>query len=267
MIDGATDQMPAFAQVQAQFARHLRAPYEVEAPASVPASRMALYRELVHGNVARMLGNLFPVLRRTLPEPAWEALLNDFFRRHACRTGVFTQVPQEFVQFMTEAREPGQDPPYVRELVHYEWVDYAAGIDPREIDDAGVDRDGDLLAGVPVLNPLTWLLSYRYPVHRIGPEYQPTEPPETPTYLVVCRDRADEVGFIDLNPVTARLLELIQQAHGIPGHGLLERIALELSHPDPDAVVAGGRDILQRLRARDVLLGAVTVADRPAATR
>lgn len=253
--DAPAQAAPAFAAVQAQFARHLRAPGEIAAPSDVPESRMLLYRELVYGNVERMLGNLFPVLRRTLPESAWIALVQDFFQRHTCRTGVFTQVPQEFVQFLAEEREPGRDPPFARELAHYEWVDYAAGIDPREIDEVGVERDGDLLAGIPLLNPIAWMLCYRYPVHRIGPEYQPREPPEMPTYLVVCRDREDHVGFLDLNPVSARLLELIQQAHGIPGRGLLERIALELAHPDPDAVIAGGLEILERLRARDVLLG------------
>jgi uncharacterized protein len=48
---------------------------------------------------------------------------------------------------------------------------------------------------------------------------------------------------------------LIAEDHGHTGRTLLERIALELGHSDPDAVVAGGLEILTRLRVRDVLLG------------
>jgi uncharacterized protein len=248
--------LKSFARTQLQFTQHLRSPAAVTAPSDVPAARMAVYRELVYGNIERMIANLFPVLRKITADEAWFALVQDFFQHHQCRAGLFTKVPQEFVQFMAHERDLTQDPPCVLELVQYEAIDYAVTIDPHDIDRTGVNYDGDLLTEVPVLNPIARLLAYQYPVHKISPDFIPESPPEVPTYLVVCRDRDDKVGFIDLNPVAARLLELIQQAHGITGRGLLERIALELAHPDPEAVVAGGREILERLRARDVLLGA-----------
>ncbi len=251
----ASNPLKSFARTQLQFTQHLRAPEAAMAPVDVPAARMAVYRELVYGNIERMIANLFPVLRKITADEAWFALVQDFFQRHQCRAGLFTKVPQEFVQFMEQERDLAQDPPCVLELVQYEAIDYAVTIDPREINRAGVDPDGDLLAEVPVLNPIARLLAYQYPVHRISPDFIPEVPPEVPTYLVVCRDREDKIGFIDLNPVAARLLELIQQDHRITGRGLLERIALELAHPDPEAVVVGGREILERLRVRDVLLG------------
>ena len=40
------------------------------------------------------------------------------------------------------------------------------------------------------------------------------------------------------------------------GLTLLDDIARELGHPQPDVVIAGGREIFNRLHARDVLLGA-----------
>jgi uncharacterized protein len=245
----------SFEIAENNFTRHLRAPLVVPAPVDVPAERMAVYRDLVYSNIERMISNLFPIVRKITADEPWHALVRDFFQTHQCHAGIFNKVPQEFLQFLEQERDLSRDPPFLLELAHYEWVDYAATIDPRDIDLSAVNPDGDLLAEVPVLNPIAYLLSYRYPVQKISPGYLPSEPPPEMTYLVVCRDHSDKVGFIELNPVSARLLELIQQAHGIHGLGLLERIALELGHPHPEQVVAGGQEILARLRARDIILG------------
>jgi hypothetical protein len=244
-----------FESTQRRFTEHLRAPEGVAAPADVPTSRMTLYRELVYGNVERMIENLFPVLRKITPDPTWFALVHDFFQRHQCRTGLFTQLPHEFLQFVQHARAAHDDPPYWLELVHYESTEYAVSIDPRDPDWTGIDPGGDLLDGAPVLSPLARVLAYRYPVQKIGPHYVPDAAPDLPTWLVVCRDRDDKVGFIELNPVSARLLELVADASGLSGRAMLELIAVELAHPEPAAVVAGGLEILERLRARDVILG------------
>lgn len=251
----AVGSLSSFAHTQRAFTAHLRAPEVCAAPADVPTARMALYRELVYGNVERMIGNLFPVLRRITPEERWFALVRDFFQRHHCRAGLFAKVPLEFLHYVEHERDATGDPAFLGELVHYEWVDYATTTDPRDPDWHGVDPGGSLLDGIPVLNPLARLLNYRFPVHRIAPDYLPEAPPAAPTYLVVCRDRRDQVGFIDLNPVAARLLALINEDRAVTGRALLERIAAELGHPDPATVLAGGAGILARLQTRDVILG------------
>lgn len=245
----------SFEYTEDTFTRHLRDPSGVAAPADVPETRMAVYRDLVYSNIERMISNLFPILRKVTADEPWHALVRDFFQTHYCHAGIFTKVPQEFLQFLEHERNLTKDPPFILELAHYEWVEYAATIDPRDIDPTGVNPDGDLLHGVPLLNPIAWLLSYRYPVQKISPNYLPAEAPVEMTYLVVCRDRNDKVGFMDLNPVSARLLELIQQDNGVTGLELLERIVLQLSHPQPEHVIKGGQEILERLRARDVILG------------
>ena len=191
----------SFAHTERAFTRWLRAPAGHTAPPGVAPERMALYRELVFGNMERMLANLFPVLRRISADQMWHALVDDFLRDHTCRAGLFTRLPQEFAGYVAEARVNADDPPFLAELVHYEALDYAVTIDVRDIDDAEVEPDVDLLDGVPLLNPLAHLLCYTYPVQRISPEYLPTAPPAQPTYLVVCRDRLDHVGFMELNPV------------------------------------------------------------------
>ena len=65
----------------------------------------------------------------------------------------------------------------------------------------------------------------------------------------------DDVGFLEVNPVTGRLLELIDENTSSTGRELLVAIAAELSHPNPDTVIKGGQEILNRLRRHDVLLG------------
>jgi len=61
---------------------------------------------------------------------------------------------------------------------------------------------------------------------------------------------------MQLNPITARLVELMLRDSTLTGRRLLETIAEELHHPDPDVVIAGGVEIFSELMSRDVLLGA-----------
>ena len=97
--------------------------------------------------------------------------------------------------------------------------------------------------------------SYQYPVHQISPDYLPETPPEVPTYLLVYRRRDDEVGFLELNTVSARLVEWIQGNHDKTGLQILEAIVGELKHPDPKVVISGGHEIMRDMHVKDILLG------------
>jgi len=169
---------------------------------------------------------------------------------------LFREIPEEFLHYLVNVRgqRPG-DPPFLAELAHYEWVEMALSLADEAIEVEGVDPAGDLLDGVAVLSPLAWKLGYRYPVHRIAPEFRPEA--EEPTFLLVYRDRDDEIGFLELNPVTARLVELLREAPGSTGRELLERIAVEIGHPDHRVVVDAGEEVLRDLRNRDVIVGSV----------
>jgi hypothetical protein len=120
------------------------------------------------------------------------------------------------------------------------------------------DPNGDLVAGHPLVGPTAWNLSYHWPVHTIGPENLPTEAPSEPTHLVVYRDRADDVHFLEINAVTQRLLQLLKENPGHTGLDVLKTIAEELGHPDADGVVTAGRQLLDDLRQRNVILGTRT---------
>ncbi len=247
---------PDFIARQYAFAAHVRDPDGVSRPEDVEDRRMGIYRELFYNNVQNFIANGFPVLRRLYRDDGWHAMIRDYFARHRAHTPLFPQMPREFLRYLESERgECPDDPPFLRELAHYEWVELALSLDEREIDMTDVDAVGNLFTGVPVLSPLAWPLVYRYPVHRIGPEFFPEEPPEQATYLVIYRNRDENVGFLELNPVTARLLELISAERPPTGETALRQIAEELGHPAPEIVFQGGLQTLETLRSRDVVLG------------
>ena len=123
----------------------------------------------------------------------------------------------------------------------------------------GVDADGDLLSGIPVKSELAWAYAYQYPVHRISSEYQPDAPGEQPTYLAVYRDSADKVAFLELNPMTAGLLDAVgSNENGITGRELLRNLAEQTNYPDVDALIAHGAAALAEMRQLEILIGTRT---------
>ena len=201
------------------------------------------------------MSNGFPVLRSIIDDTRWHAMIRDYFSRHEARTALFPKMPQEFLQYLADERDDPADPPFMRELAHYEWLEVEVSLDTRELDEVVVDDELDMLDGCPVPNPVIRPQVYAFPVHRLSPKVQPQTPPDEPTYLVVFRDRKDEVGFMELNAVSARLLELILRDEGKSTRELLELIATELEHPDPAVVIEGGRTILQTFLEKDIMLG------------
>jgi uncharacterized protein len=246
----------SFTEIQYSFTRHVRDPENQPAPADIEDRRMGIYRELLYKNVEGFITNSFPVLRQITDDEAWHQMVRHYFKNHQSHTPLFPKMPQEFLQYLESERpENADDYPFLYELAHYEWVELATSIDSREISTEGIDREGDLLNGVPVLSPLAWPLAYQWPVHRISPEFLPREAPEQASYIIVYRNRSDEVGFLELNPVSARLIESIQNNPDKTGRELLEVIAAELNHPEPGVVIDGGLATLRQMLEKDIVLG------------
>jgi hypothetical protein len=239
---------------QQAFAAHIRDPRHNPRPAGVPARRMQVYNELLYNNLEGFLLACFPVTRRLLGKRRWGRMVRAFFAGHRCRSPFFRQIPEELVQWLQAGHGVPDDPPYLAHLAHYEWVELAIDVSPAEPPLERIDAQGDLIAGRPALNPVSMQLSYPYPVHRIGPRFRPTAPDAEPTHFLVYRDLRDTVRFIALNPVSARLLALLQPGD-CTGAAALAQIAGELKHPQPQLVVQGGTQVLQELRAQEALLG------------
>ena len=249
-------ELPGFMQTQYAFAAHLRDPERSAAPSDVTPERMAVYRELIYNNVEDFLSSAFPVLRRISSDSRWHAMVRDFFVRHRATTPFFPQLPQEFLLYLEQVREPCRDDfPFLLELAHYEWAELALSISDAQIDKSHIIADGSLLNGEPVLSPLIWHCRYRFPVHRISMDYLPEQAPDNATHLAVYRDCDDEVGFLELNPVAAQLLERLQHNNGQNGEQILRELATAIQHPNPETVIRAGGEILEDLRQRAIVLG------------
>ncbi len=251
--------LPEFQQKQYAFAAHIRDPENNPAPSGVEDRRMAIYRELFFNNLHNLLGSTFPVIKKLHERDKFRSLIRAFMVRHQAQTPYFLEIPREFLAFLQDEYELQDDDfPFLIELAHYEWVELALSVAEEVNDTTQVDADGDLLQGIPVRSVLAWTFAYQYPVHRISTDYLPTEPGETPTFLAVCRKANDDMDFMELNPATARLLELIEANEQETGRELLCKLADELNYPDRDALLRHGAEAMQQMRQAEILLGSKT---------
>lgn len=245
-----------FQKYQYNFTKHLRDPQNNAIPEGIEARRMAIYSDLLFNNIEGFIASGFPVLQSLYSESAWQNLVRNFFANHQNSTPYFVEISQEFLLFLQNEYAPTpEDPAYLLELAHYEWVELNLIVSKANNTLQDINPHGDLLAHPPAISALVMPLAYQWDVQHICTNYQPETPPEQPTYLIVHRNDDDEVKFIEANPVTARLVALIQENTGQSGQQILEQIAEEMHHPEPDLIIQGGHQILLKLQKSGVLLG------------
>jgi hypothetical protein len=253
--------MPELAAIQREFTAHIRNPGQVKAPPGIESRRMKIYNDLIYNNIEGFISGAFPVTRSLYRDEDWHRLVREFISRHRCESPYFLEISQEFIGFvMTEYQLSPVDPPFLTELVHYEWVELALDVAEDDFPELDPVLAEDPLANVPVLSPLAWSLAYQYPVHTLGPGTEPDAPPREPTYLVVYRNRAEEVKFLEINAATARLLELLRENSGSrrPGRALLEQLAEEMNANSVTSVVDFGATMLRQFLELEILAGCVS---------
>lgn len=242
----------------AALAAHVRQPDAHPGPPGIEARRLKIYAELVRNNLDGLLSANFPVIRSTLGDGAWRALLQRFITGHRSDTPLFTRLGLELIAFL--GSEDASDParPWLAELAQYEWAELGL-----QLSDAAMpphDPDGDMLDGIPELSPLAWPLAYRWPVDRIGPDFQPTLPPAEPTLVLLRREPDGRVHFSKLSPLLYRLLELVGANTERDGRALLRQLADEAGQADFEGFLQEATPMLARLRAEGVLLGTAPAA-------
>ena len=243
-----------FREIQQDFAAYLRRPEEVPIPAGVAPERAALYRELVFNNIKSFLDNNFPVLSKLLGEARWQSLAEQFVAEHACQTPYFLEIGREFLTWL---RESGNrylaDMPCAEELAHYEWTELAVAV--AEDDPVASFAAGALLDNCPLVSANAWPLRYDFPVHRIGPDFIPDEPPSQQTFLTVYRDRDFDVQFMEINAITWLLLERLREPERQSARQVLEQLAADFPSLTIEQVVGGGEQTLQELVSRGIIIG------------
>ena len=252
------DERREFQDKQYAFAAHIRDPEHRPAPEGVEDRRLAIYTKLFFNNLRSLLGTFFPVLRKLHDDEHWSRFIRGFMQKHTAKTPYFLQLPEEFLDFLKNEYELQEDDyPFLTELAHYEYIELALSVSTNENDLDGITPDADLLSGIPVKSDLAWVYAYNYPVHRISTDFRPTEPEPQPVYLAVYRLSDDQVGFLELNPVTAGLLNAIEENRdGKSGEQLLRDIAATINYGDVDAFIAHGSAALEEMRQREIVIGA-----------
>lgn len=204
----------------------------------ITAERMAVYEELFFNNVVSLVSGAFPVLRGVLGAERWQRLLRAFLAEHQASTPYFLEISQEFIVWLQQGyRAEPDDPAFMLELAHYEWVELALDVSDAQLPERG-------------WSPLACPLAYRWPVQRIGADYCPTQPPAEPTCQLVWRDRQDQVRFMQLAPF-AYQLALRLQAGEPPVQAQLELATAHGLAADRN-YFANARALLDDWQARDI---------------
>ncbi|MFR0693603.1 DUF2063 domain-containing protein [Enterobacterales bacterium AE_CKDN230030158-1A_HGKHYDSX7] len=233
---------------QLRMTRFIRDPQANPPPPGIEARRLAVYRQLFFGNLQSLLAGNFPVLHASLARETWQRLTEDFYAGHHCQTPLFTEVAGEFVEYLESlADQPG----WVAELAHYEWIETALLLSDRA--EPAHDPDGDLLDGVPQLSSLAVPLAYAWPVSHIGPAQIPLETPAEPTLLLARRGADLKVHFSRLAPLAHALLVSMQQWQ-LTGREHLKALA-EIAGIALADLEAPGIALLRSLKEQGVVIG------------
>lgn len=250
-------EQPKFQSKQYAFAAHLRDPENVPPPEGIEDRRLAIYRHLFFNNLYNLLGTMFPVLRKIHSDAAWRRMIRQFMQRHRAETPYFLQLPREFIAFLESGYEPGADDfPFLLELAHYEYAELALSVSTAANDLSGIDTDGNLRNAIPIKSALVQAFAFRYEVHRVAEDFLPTQPAEQTVYLALYRTNDDKVRFLELNAVTAALLQAIESnPDNKNGEALLRDLAKTIQYPDVSALIRHGEIALEEMRKLGILTG------------
>ena len=243
-----------FKDTQLEFTNYIRDPYNNPRPADVKPQRIETYRELFFNNIESFLSSNFPVLKTILDDQQWLEIAQDFFSKHSSSTPYFSEIAEEFLDYLQNERQNNADYPFLLELAHYEWVEMALTIAKEDIVANTSEFISDLYEQKIYLSALAWPLVYQFPVQQISVDFLPETAPNEPTYLLVYRNIDDEVNFIQISPLTFRLLQIVQDNEAMTCENCLNQIAKEVAHPEPEKIIEAGLQTLVDLAGKNIIL-------------
>lgn len=239
-----------FQRYQLEFTAHIRDPKAHKKPAGVVPARMAVYRDAVFNNIFEFASVCFPVCQAAIGKRAWRRMLKDFVKSYPAQSPIFREIPQQFLQYLNSQPTQISQPAFLAQLAHYEWAEL--GVSALQIEPIKLSKKTNLLSEQPVLAPAHMLLEYDFAVQKIAKDKLPKTTEKT--HLLVFRNAEFEVKFIELNPTTFQLLRLIEK-NEMTGEQALTRLAETLQHPNSDAVIQFGAEILSDLANRQAIIG------------
>lgn len=214
--------------------------------------RLAVYRELVRGNLQEALRLSIP---RTLARlgPSFETYFDRFLAERAPRTHYLRDVTAELLDFCAPLWEAdGRVPAYLSELARHEALHLqvsAIPTPPRGHVAAGLSLD----LGVELSKALR-LVHYAHCVHELpDAEEDRSEPARRAVSLLVYRSPEHEVRYLELSPLASAILERLLAGHTLGG--AVKGAAAAEGAGLTEAVLSGAAQLLADLAARGVVWG------------
>lgn len=241
--------MQEFQHQQLAFIRRIKDP-SAPLPAGIRPQRMAVYEELFFNNIQNFINSAFPVLLSIIPATQWQTLCRQFFQQQPMHSPYFLDISKAFLHWLPQVAAvlPG----FALELAEYEWLELALATDLASAASSREFRPSDAL----MLAPLARLGSYQYPVHQISAEFQPEQPATAAVFLLLYRDSADQVRFLELNAWGAALLQLILAEPGHPVATYLQWLQPYVPQWDAAQLLEQALPLLNDFAARGVIVPA-----------
>jgi hypothetical protein len=204
--------MASLQELQLDFSRMIRTRGDAPEFSDIDARRLKVYKDLFYNNIESLLRQNFPVMVRILGDEHWHELIDKFWQRHRCQTPYFSKIGEEFIRWLLHQNTKIQaEYPFLSELAHYELMEVV-------ISTADIQIPAELTAGSEqlrkettlVINPVSELLHYHYPVFRVSPEYLPRTAAADPCHILIYRKRDHQVKFIQLSPASVILIEMLK---------------------------------------------------------
>ncbi|MBS0044319.1 putative DNA-binding domain-containing protein [Shewanella sp. M16] len=243
-----------FKQVQQSFIDYIRDPSS-PLPADTDFRCMQVYRELFFNNVLGFVSNGFPVLKSLYSEEDWLTLVQRFFSQHDCQSPIFIDIAGEFLDFLLQEYQPtANDPVFMLELAHYEWLELAVAVAQASEDESQLSS-AQMSTQTLCLSQTARVAQYHFEVQHIRQDYRPQQQLDTPVFFCLYQDADCEVCFLQLNPLSAQVLAFLQAQ----GQAVFKEIVdwLTITYPQmaPEIIEQGCMQLLEQLAAKGIVRG------------
>ncbi|MCZ8530011.1 HvfC family RiPP maturation protein [Alteromonas sp. PRIM-21] len=248
----------SFQRTQKSFVEAIKDPQTYRDTDRDNARRMKIYQSLFFNNIDNFVSTGFPVLKsivlKLYGEKGWESVVRQFFIEHECRSPYFAEISKEFVEYLSTAPSFGLDlPDFIAELAHYEWLELDVSIRKNEEDIEFYTQDHAVNA--IRVSPYASLAAYHFEVHLIGEDYIPEQPAQEQQFYVVYRDRDYNVQFAHVNPVTAILVNTLEQSEqGMKIEQLSKSLCQQLPQIPSNVLVNGMNQTLMDMLQKGIFL-------------
>ena len=238
-----------FRQFQFALARHLRDPLGAPAPVTVQAAQASACTQDMVAHLCDVLAPAFPVTQALLGDDLWEHAVRLFLKDAPSHAPWASAVQRAFVDHVCESPEMQNLPAWLQDLAHFEWLQSAVSTTP--VTWPAFNATGNTMHHAVVLNPTHVEAAYEWPVHGINTDHKPDDMQST--YVSMLRDPQDELHVLESSVFRGQLLDLLRE--GQTGEQAFMVLAMWLSHPEPEAFVREGSQVMAQLQREGVVLG------------